>query len=155
MNNTNRTIEELTEIFVKHKEERICVIGTTCCGKTTLLRKIPGCVDMDDELFSRLTKEEADFVCQTPWTEEIGDEFDRLVYERVKIKPGQPMFGTVILDCDAVVYLDIDDDMLKDRCEKRGVSFEDAKNMERAIKGDWDNNKAKNGRTNYWLKITE
>ena len=47
---STETVNALKAIFVKHKNERICVIGTTCCGKTTLLRQIPDCVDMDDAL---------------------------------------------------------------------------------------------------------
>ena len=45
--------------------------------------------------------------------------FDNLIYTKVKIAKGTPMFGTVILDSDAVVYLDIADDVLKAHCEKR------------------------------------
>jgi ABC-type cobalamin/Fe3+-siderophores transport system ATPase subunit len=64
----NQTIKELEANLNKHKNERVCVIGTMCCGKTTLLKQIPNCVDMDEELFSQLTKEEAKFICQMPWT---------------------------------------------------------------------------------------
>ena len=31
---TNKTINALKVIFEKHKNERVCVIGTMCCGKT-------------------------------------------------------------------------------------------------------------------------
>jgi hypothetical protein len=85
----------------------------------------------------------------------IGDEVDRLVYEKVKIKPGFPLFGTVILDCEAEVYLDIDDDLLMEHCKKRGASFTDAKNMKKAIEGDWNNHKEKNEKVFYYLKVTE
>ena len=56
------TINTLDAIFERHRNDRICVLGTTCCGKTTLLRQIPGCVDLDDELWPQLTQEEADFI---------------------------------------------------------------------------------------------
>lgn len=46
-------------------------------------------------------------VCQTPWTEEIGQTMDKLVKEKIKIKSGQPVFGTVIIDSDLIVYLNI------------------------------------------------
>lgn len=48
-------------------------------------------------------------------------------YKYAKIIPGCPMFGTVIVDCEAVVYLDISDDLLIEYCKKRGESFKDAK----------------------------
>ena len=52
------TINTLNAIFEKHKNERICVLATICCGKTTLLKQIPDCVDLDDELWPQLTTEE-------------------------------------------------------------------------------------------------
>lgn len=50
------TINALNVIFDKHKNERICVLATTCCGKTTLLKQIPDCVDLDDELLAEYCK---------------------------------------------------------------------------------------------------
>lgn len=44
------TINALNAIFEKHKNDRICVLGTTCCGKSTLQEQIPGTVDMDEAL---------------------------------------------------------------------------------------------------------
>lgn len=61
---SQETINALNAIFDKHKNERICVLATTCCGKTTLLKQIPGCIDLDDELWPQLTKEEAEFIKQ-------------------------------------------------------------------------------------------
>ena len=145
--------DELIEIFTNHAQEKICVVGTMCCGKTTLLKQIPNCIDMDEALFSNITKEEAEFICQTPWTREVGDEFDRLTYERVHIKHGYPVFGTVIIDCDVIVYLDIDDALLKERCQKRNASFEDARNMRQAIQDDIDHHKASESKLFFHIKI--
>ncbi len=58
---------------------------------------------------------------------------DKLVRERVKVKKENPLFGTVLLDCDLAVYLDISDSKLKERCIKRGAEFNDAKNMQKMI----------------------
>ena len=46
------TINELETIFNKHKNERICVLGTICIGKTTLINQLKNCVDIDDEILS-------------------------------------------------------------------------------------------------------
>lgn len=152
---SRETINTLTAIFERHRGERVCVLGTMCCGKTTLLSQMPHCLDMDAEAFSRITAEEAAFISQTPWTREIGDEVDRIVFQNVKIRPGFPVFGTVILDCEAVVYLDIDDDLLAAHCEKRGVPFGDAKGIKDAIERDWDNHRARGDKTLYYVKLTE
>ena len=141
------TINTLDAIFERHRNDRICVLGTTCCGKTTLLRQIPGCVDLDDELWPQLTQEEADFISRKPWTKEIGDFIDRLVYERISVKPGHPLFTTIIVECDVVIYLDISEALLAEHCKKRGNSFTDAKNVKDAVEGDWNHHREKGGKT--------
>ena len=149
------TINALNAIFDKHKNERICVLATTCCGKTTLLQQIPDCVDLDDELWPQLTREEAEFISQKPWTKEIGDFIDKLVYEKISVKVGHPLFTTIIVDCDVVIYLDISDELLAEHCKKRGNNFLDAQNVKNAIEEDWNNHRKKGGKTFYYLTITE
>lgn len=126
-------IEELRQIFIDNKDKRICVLGTTCTGKTTLINESNMGVDMDEEIFPLLTEEENEYVCQIPWTEEIGNKMDELVRTRLRINPGVPMFGTVLLDCDLIVYLHITDDLLLERTKSRNVDFNNAKNMQLKI----------------------
>lgn len=149
------TINALNAIFDKHKKERICVLGTTCCGKTSLLKQIPDGIDLDDELWPQLSKEEAEFISQKPWTNEIGDFIDKLVYEKISVKVGHPLFTTIIVDCDVVVYLDISDELLAEHCKKRGNNFSDSKNVKNSIEEDWNNHRKKGGKTFYYLTMTE
>lgn len=127
------SIDNLTRIFEENKDKRICVLGTTCTGKTTLIKGSHIGEDMDELIFPLLTKEENDYVCQTPWTEEIGQKMDELVRTKLTIKPGTPLFGTVLLDCDLIIYLHIDDELLLERTILRNVDFENAKNMQSKI----------------------
>lgn len=126
-------IEELSKIFEENKDKRICVLGTTCTGKTYLINATNMGLDMDEEIFPLLTLEETEYVCQTPWTEEIGNKMDELVRTKLSITPGVPMFGTVLLDCDLIVYLHINDDLLLERAKLRNVDFMNAKNMQQKI----------------------
>ena len=126
-------IEELIQIFNDNKNKRICVLGTTCTGKTYLINATNMGLDMDEEIFPLLTKEETDYVCKTPWTEEIGNKMDELVRTKLSINPGVPMFGTVLLDCDLIVYLHINDELLLERTKLRNVDFLNAKNMQQKI----------------------
>ena len=132
-------IEELRQIFIDNKDKRICVLGTTCTGKTTLINESNMGVDMDEEIFPLLTEEETEYVCQTPWTEEIGNKMDELVRTRLSIKPGVPMFGTVLLDCDLIIYLHITDELLLERTKSRNVDFNNAKNMQLKIEEEIKN----------------
>lgn len=136
-------IEELVQIFKDNKDKRICVLGTTCAGKSTLISKIHMGLDMDNEIFPLLSKEETEYVCQTPWTEEIGQKMDELVRMRLSIIPGTPMFGTVLLDCDLIVYLHISDDLLQERTALRNVDFINAKNMQLKIEDEIKNSNIK------------
>lgn len=126
-------IEQLKTTFEQNKDKRICVLGTTCTGKTTLINKTNIGLDMDEEIFPLLTKEETEYVCQTPWTEEIGNKMDELVRTKLKIKPGTPLFGTVLLDCDLIIYLHIKDELLQERTRLRNTDFNNAKNMQKKI----------------------
>ncbi len=126
-------IEELIQIFNDSKDKRVCVLGTTCTGKTYLINATNMGLDMDEEIFPLLTLEETEYVCQTPWTEEIGNKMDELVRTKLSITPGVPMFGTVLLDCDLIVYLHINDDLLLERAKLRNVDFMNAKNMQQKI----------------------
>lgn len=126
-------VDKLNNIFEQNKAKRIVVVGTTCTGKTTILEQIRYAKDMDKLVFPTMTKEEEDYVCQDPWTEEIGKFMTRLVKERVTINLGEPVFGTAILDSDLVVYLKISDKTLKERTQKRKTNFENAKNMQAQI----------------------
>ena len=126
-------INELKSVLDSNKEKRVCVVGTTCTGKSTYLSYDNSGLDMDKIIFPLLTQEEKDYVCQEPWTPEIGETMDRLVRERIKIEPGHPVFGTVIIDCDLIVYLDISDELLLKRTKERGAEFTDAKNMKDSI----------------------
>ena len=151
----DETINTLKAIFEKHVNDRVFVLATICCGKTTLVSKIPNCMDADDIAFVDITEKELAIISQVPWTKEVGDTVDSLVYRNVKIKPGYPVFGTVIVDCEVVVYLDINDDLLAEHCKKRGKIFTDAKNIKEAIERDWNYHKAQKNKMFYHVTMHE
>jgi len=91
---------------------------------------------MDELVFPLLTKKEKKYVCQTPWTQNIGKTMTQLVKTKVKVQSGRPVFGTVVINSDLIIYLKISDKLLKERTKKRGVNFTDAKNMQRQIEQD-------------------
>lgn len=132
-------INDLKKVLEQNTDKRVCVVGTSCTGKSTYLKYAKNGLDMDEIIFPLLTKQEKEYVCQTPWTEEIGQTMNRLVRERIKIQPGQPVFGTVIIDCDLVVYLNISDDLLRKRIQSRGVNYSDVKMMKDNIEKELEN----------------
>ncbi len=132
-------VEQLIEIFEENRDKRICVLGATCTGKTTLIKGTNIGLDMDEEIFPLLTEEETEYVCRTPWTQEIGNRMDELVRTKLSIKQGTPMFGTVLLDCDLIVYLHINDDLLLERTKLRNTDFSNAKNMQQKIEEEIKN----------------
>lgn len=130
------SIDNLLTIFNENSNKRICVLGTTCTGKTTLINELNIGVDMDKEIFPLLTQQETDYVCSTPWTKEIGEKMDELVRTKLFIRPGTPMFGTVLLDCDLIVYLHISNELLLERTKLRNADFINAKNMQKKIEDE-------------------
>ncbi len=131
-----RQAAELQAVLDQYKDERVVVLGGTCTGKSTLIEHLDGAKDMDKLVFPLLTKDETDYVCQTPWTPEIGETMTRLTKERVKVQPGEPVFGTVVLDADRIVHLRISDNLLRERTALRGVSLTDAMNMQQHIEAE-------------------
>lgn len=74
---------------------------------------------------------------------------------RITIKAGYPLFSTIIVDCDVVVYLDISNELLVEHCKKRGNDFTDAKNVKEAVEEDWNSHREKGGKTFYYLVLVE
>ena len=130
---TLNLVKKLEKIFLENKDKRIIVVGTTCTGKSFLFDETKIAFPVSKLRTPPLTKKENDFVCQTPWTPEIGQTMIKLTRERVKVKPGIPLYGTVVLDSDLIVYLKISDGLLKERCSLRKVDFKDAKGMQKQI----------------------
>lgn len=132
-NSNSELTQKLRSLLEENQDKRVVVVGTTCTGKSTFLESISNAHDMDELVFPQLTQEEADYVNQTPWTPEIGKTMNGLVKKKVKIKPGEPVFGTVVIDSDLVIYLKISDELLHRRTLLRRANFEDAKNMQQQI----------------------
>ena len=149
------TINTLEAIFEKHKNERVCVLATTCTGKTTIIKQIPYCVDVDVLLGECMTAEEITFCGQVPWTEEIGTIYDKIMFERIKIQQGQPLFCSVILECEAVVFLDIPNRILTEHCKKRNVDFDYALQLKSELEKDWNNHKERGGKQFYYVVMCE
>lgn len=64
---------------------------------------------------------------------------DDLVRTKLSIEEGIPLFGTVIIDADLIIYLHINDKLLKSRCEMRKCDFLNAKNMQKKIEDELSN----------------
>ncbi len=124
---------KMDKILDDNSDKRICVLGTSCSGKSTYLNHYQNGLDMDEVIFPLLSEEEIKSVTKTPWTEEIGAIMSRFVKEKIKIAPGKPVFSTVLIDCDLIVYMNISDELLRERCKKRNVDFENAKNLKLSI----------------------
>ncbi len=88
---------------------------------------------MDELVFPLLTSEEDASVSEGPWTPEIGRTMEKLAKKYVNVKPSEPVFGTIVFDCDLILYLHINDELLRRRASLRKGSYEDAKNMQAQI----------------------
>ena len=60
----NDIIYKLREIFDNNKEKRICVLGTTCTGKSTFINEMNVGQDMDELIFPLLSEEEKNMFVQ-------------------------------------------------------------------------------------------
>ena len=126
MKNPNeRVLEELRKIFAENADKRICVVGTPCVGKTTLVKSLPNCLDQDEVAFTLLGEEAGS--CVHEYVKHNPEEWKNHVIKFIKeykIERGHPIFGTGIFDCDLVVYLEINEETLRERAAKRNADFQ-------------------------------
>ncbi len=124
------TLEKLKRVLAENKDRRVSVVGTTCTGKTTIMKDIPEAVSLSD-LGPPLTKEQKEYIMQTPWTPEIGETVAKLRGAKAVVAVGRPAFGTVIAsNTELIVYMKIDDKLLRKRTDLRNVNFTDAEAMQ-------------------------
>lgn len=136
-------VEKISHIFSSNVEKRICVVGASCVGKSTLLRFLPEAVDMDDLLFGNkqkgikplLTQQERDYVCG-PWTLEVGQFMTKKAHELIKIEAGHPVFGTIVFPSDLVIEVSVPDDILRERIRRRNSNEQDVFNMKAQIESE-------------------
>lgn len=135
-----QVVERLKGIFDTNKEKRICVVGASCSGKTTLMKYFPEAIDMDDLLFGNtdknleplLSQEETDYVCG-PWMPEVGQFIHQKAVELINITPGHPVFGTIVFPSDLIVEITVPENLLKERIAKRATNESDVLNMKSQI----------------------
>lgn len=135
--------ETIRNIFKKNSDKRICVVGASCVGKTTLLKQLPEAVDMDELLFGKeqknikplLKQSEIDYVCGT-WTPEIGKFMVQKARELITIKKGHPVFGTIVFPCDLIIEITVSDEVLRDRIRRRNGNEADVFRMKAQINSE-------------------
>jgi thymidylate kinase len=131
------TIQKLTEIFENNTEKRILVLGPTCAGKTTLLKSLPKCLDMDALVWELLPKKIQEELSSPSWTDEMSKTWRKYVIKSkqiIKIEVGRPLFAATSFDSDIIVYLNIDKNTLRERTKKRGIKYETAVENDNRIK---------------------
>lgn len=136
-------IEKIKKLFTDNIEKRICVVGSSCVGKSTLLSYLPEAIDMDDLLFGNkqkgieplLTQEERDYVCG-PWTPEVGQFMTKKAHGLIKIEAGHPVFGTIVFPSDLVIEITVPDSILRERIRRRNTNEDDVFNMKAQIESE-------------------
>jgi deoxyadenosine/deoxycytidine kinase len=131
------TVQKLRESFDKHSDKRILVLGTTCAGKSTLIKSLPECVDQDEVCWALLPKEYEEKLSKGSWTQEMIEYWNKHVENATQImgiEIGHPLFGGTMFKSDIIIYLNINDDTLRERTKKRGMAYEMAVNYNEKIK---------------------
>jgi len=121
-----KVLSQLQTIFAKNKDLRICVVGASCIGKTTLVRDLPECIDHDYIVWELMPKDIAEKLktFPEPWSEAALDIWkDCISKTHFNIKPRQPIFSydpRCISGCDLIIHLVLDDSQYLERVAKRG-----------------------------------
>ncbi len=143
IDNIPKAVNELQQIFDQNIDKRICVVGSSCVGKSTLINYLPNAVDMDDLLSGSiskgigplLTKEEIEYVTG-PWDEDVGNFMINKAKSLITINKGQPVFGTIVFPSDLIIEIDVPDSVLIERIKDRNSVLNDVLNMRNQIKDE-------------------
>jgi len=147
--------KELKKILDDNKGKRICVCGVSCTGKSTMMKRIPNCLDLDEIVWAAMPQEVLENLSgqklpmtyaqkrkkKIAWTEEqkkIWYNHGSKIMNEFRILPGQPVFSVHPFNhADLIIYLDITDELLQERVKKRGKNLEDIRsrkvNLEQVI----------------------
>jgi len=131
------TVRKLKKIFKSHADKRILVLGTTCAGKSTLVKSLPGCLDQDDVCWALLPKDLEEKLLSGPWTEEMVASWNGHVEraaQTVEIEAGRPLFAGSLFKSDIIVYLNVGEEALRERAKTRGMPYETASGYNEEIK---------------------
>jgi len=153
------TAELLTDILEKYNDQRVLVVAPPCAGKSTLLQHIPTGIDMD-MVFDTMPPEfrryvlhheypfmyidgdretvkytERPFIPGDPESEShlrtTSDDLARYTNEQIQITPGNPVFGTSLIETDVIVYLKLSDEALDMRLHSRNTKTHRASQRDR------------------------
>jgi len=139
--NHEKALDKLRKIFAENSDKRICVVGFSCIGKSTLVRDLPECLDFDDIVWQQMPKKVYDELksIPEPWDETtmtIWKEYVKNTHVNIKLR--QPVFSIRVEDCDLLVYLTLDEKEHRNRVAKRKKDFELLANhrakIEKAVK---------------------
>ena len=111
------TILKLKQIFDKNNHKRILVLGTTCAGKSSLVKHLPECLDQDEICWALLPKELEEKLSKGSWTEEMIESWNKHVENAtqiVEIEAGHPLFAGSIFKSDIIIYLNISEETLRE-----------------------------------------
>ena len=137
MNVEHDIVQKLRTIFENNTDKRILVLGTTCAGKTTLLKNFQECCDMDALVWELLPKEIQEKLSCPSWTDDMSKTWREYVIKAkqiIKIEAGHPLFAATSFDSDMIVYLAINENTLRERTISRNISYEIAMENDKRIK---------------------
>lgn len=157
------TLESLLE---KYKDKRVLVLAPPSVGKSTILQHIKDGIDLDvvfddmpEEFKRRVLHRENPFMFidgdkkTLKYTEKEFDPINdahqahlrettellaEYTQDKVNIKAGRPAFGSILVDSDVIIYLNISEEELKKRIESRNINTHRLVQLERikAIKSN-------------------
>jgi len=94
---------------------------------------------MDALVWELVPKEIQKELSNTCWTDDMSKTWRKYVIEAkqiIKIEAGHPLFAATLFESDIIVYLNIDENSLRERTKKRNIKYEMAVENDNQIKED-------------------
>ncbi len=121
-------IRKIKKIIKENPEKRILILGTRISGKKELMNELK--IDDFASLYDQKLTLQFGYIDLRYITEEEKEK----VKKSIQIKPGIPMFSEEIIESDLILFLNLNENLLKLKAYLEQVSFYNILNTQNQIK---------------------
>ena len=129
----NQEIKIIKNIIKNNQGKRVLILGTIGSDINRIGYKLG---EVYDNVFYKTFKSEygvdANFYC-------LNKEEINKIKEKIKVKKNIPMFSNIILECDLIIYIHINKDVLKIKTLYNEVDYEKSLNYQKELENKLNN----------------
>ncbi len=121
----DKSINKLKKLLLKNMDKRVLVLSTIGIGLNEIQNKI-NMGKLYDKVLDDLLIEKFGYID----IHYIPDVEQEKIEQAIKVEKGVPLFSNKIIDCDLIIFLYVNPEMLKVLCSKNDSSYSSSINLQ-------------------------